>query len=127
MRVLRIGTLAVALALLPAGVVAPGDSAPGPHVVLGPRLDAGRLPKLPATGLAVQVGDSVVRVRRGGCVTGRPAGSPLAPSRSRPAPGPLVLVARSARRLLLEPKRHRLAAMAAGVRVPLAYGAQLVQ
>jgi hypothetical protein len=125
MRVLRIGTL-LALALL-AGVVAPGETAPGPHLVLGPRLDAGRLPKLPDTGLAVQVGDSVVLVRLDGFVIGRLDGYALDGSRSQAAPGPLVLVDRSARRLLLEPKRHRLAAMAAGVRVPLAYGAQLVQ
>jgi hypothetical protein len=127
MRVLRIGTLAVALALLAAGVVTPGESAPGPHVVLGPRLDAGHLPELPDTGLAVQVGDSVVLVRVGGVVIGRLDGYTIDRSRSQAAPGPLVLVDRSARRLLLEPKRHRVVPMASGVRIPLAYGAQLVQ
>jgi hypothetical protein len=127
MRVRRIGTLAVALALLATGAVAPGESAPGPQLVLGPRLDAGRLPKLPDTGLAVQVGDSVVLVRLDGFVIGRLDGYAIDRSRSQAAPGPLVLVDRSARRLLLEPRRHRVAPMASGVRVPLAYGAQLVQ
>jgi hypothetical protein len=127
MRVLRIGTLVAALVLLPAGVVAPGGAAPGPHLVLGPRLDGGHLPALPPSGLAVQVGDSVVLARIDGFVIGRLDGYALDGSRSQPAPGPLVLVDRSARRLLLEPRRHRLTAMATGVRVPLAYGAQLVQ
>jgi hypothetical protein len=100
---------------------------PGPHLVLGPRLDAGHLPRLPPTGLAVQVGDSVVLARIDGYVIGRLDGYVLDGSRSQPAPGPLILVDRSARRLVLEPRRHRLTAMATGVRVPLAYGSQLVQ
>ena len=53
MRVRRIGTLAVAFALLAAGVGSPGESAPGPHVVLGPRLDAGALPERDAAGRLV--------------------------------------------------------------------------
>jgi hypothetical protein len=118
-----IAALVLILAAVPAGSVA----VPGPNVVLGPQLDPAQLPALPDMGLALQVGDSVVLVRIDGRVIGHLDGLALDTTRSQPAPGPLILVDRSARRLLLEPRRHRLAPMAAGVRIPLAYGSELVQ